>query len=70
MPRPYNPNTKYGRKKAREEFQKRYENEMTPEERSEHDSGSTFIFIIIVAIVLGVIYAFSGSQGVSKYINR
>lgn len=70
MPRPYNPNTKYGRKKARQEFQNRYNNEMTPEERSENDFGAAILFIIIMAIVLGIVYAFSGTEGVIKYLRK
>lgn len=49
--KPYNPNTKYGRKKLREQYYQNYNN-MTSDEKSEHNS-LVFIFTIIAIILFG-----------------
>jgi hypothetical protein len=70
MPRRgYNPNSKYGRRKMRQEFNQRYAN-MTPAERSENDFGSCVIGAIIIFIVLLIVFLFSGSEGVINYLKR
>jgi hypothetical protein len=49
--KPYNPNTKYGRKKLREQSEINYNN-LSPKEKSNHD---LWLFIIsLVIIVIGV----------------
>ncbi len=68
MPRPYNPNTKYGRKKARQEFQHRYHNEYTDEERRENDFWSGCIGIIIVVIIGSLIVLIKGPEVFFKWI--
>lgn len=49
--KPYNHNTKYGRKKLREEYEHKYNN-MTSDEKSEHNT-TVFILTLIVIIVFG-----------------
>lgn len=54
----YNPNSKYGRKKYREDFQKRYNN-MPKKEKDELDSmiwwGRIILFVIVIIVCLIVI---------------
>lgn len=68
--RPPNPNTKYGRKRMRQDFQHRYNNEMTPEERRANDNGSALIGLIIIAVVLLIVFLFSGADGVVRYLSK
>ena len=55
----YNLNTKYGRKKAREQAAQNYAN-MTPEQQSEHDSMGCFAVAVIIGIVAIIIFAAGG----------
>lgn len=60
MPRgkPFNPNTKYGRRKIREDFQRRYE-AMSPKERSELDGdvlwGRLVLFLIVIIVCIIIV---------------
>ncbi|WP_299681080.1 hypothetical protein [uncultured Tenacibaculum sp.] len=58
----YNPNTKYGRRKNREEFQRNYNNK-TEEEKRKLDQQvgcARFVLFIIAMIVCFVIIALGG----------
>jgi hypothetical protein len=57
----YNPNTKYGRKKAREQAAQNYA-DMTPEQQSEHDNAGCFVVAIIIGIVALIIFASGGDS--------
>jgi hypothetical protein len=66
----YNPNTKYGRKKAREQAAQNYAN-MTPEEKAKHDSNGCLVSVIIIVIVAIFFFAAGGnSSGFLKWISR
>jgi hypothetical protein len=67
--KPYNINTKYGRKKLREQSAQNYAN-MTPEERSSHDQMGCVLVLIIFAIVCGIVLLFSGPEGLLKYLSK
>ncbi|MGE9311084.1 hypothetical protein ACLOAU_05540 [Niabella sp. CJ426] len=66
----YNLNTKYGRRKAREQAQYNYDNG-TPEYRDDIDSMKTiaWLVIIVIAIIVGaIIYSVSGTAGLMKWL--
>jgi len=57
MGRSYNPNTKYGRRKYREEVQRRIDN-YTPEEKAQYDNTKATVYIVIfILIVIGFFIA-------------
>lgn len=68
--KPYNPNTKYGRRKLREEFNyKRYHG--TPEEQRSAKSSenwAAFLTILFIIVVGGVIYAVAGLDGLMNWL--
>lgn len=67
--KPYNPNTKYGRKKIREEYNQNYNN-MSSDEKSEHNT-LVFIFMIIAIIVFGgIIFLIGGSDALFKWLSH
>lgn len=49
--KPYNPNTKYGRRKIRAEFHQKYNN-MTPEQKNSLDSDVWIVRLILFIIVI------------------
>ena len=55
----YNLNTKYGRKKAREQAAQNYDN-MTPEEKAEHNSIGCVFALVIIGIMFMIILASGG----------
>lgn len=55
----YNLNTKYGRKKAREQAAQNYAN-MTPEQKAEHDSIGCVFALVVIGIVTIIIFATGG----------
>jgi hypothetical protein len=57
----YNPNTKYGRKKAREQAAQNYDN-MTPEQKAQYDSDGCIVMAIIIGIVAIIIFASGGNS--------
>lgn len=60
--KPYNPNTAYGRKKIREEFQRRYAN-MSEQEKKEFDKMNNtgqFIWFVIAIIICIIVIALGG----------
>ena len=66
----YNPNTKYGRKKAREQAAQTYAN-MTPDQQTEHDTMGCIVSIIIIGIVALIIFAAGGdSNDLMKWLSR
>lgn len=71
MPRhrlPPNPNTRYGRKRMREDFQYKYHNVFTPEERSQNDFYSCCAMVVILIIVGGLILLIGGSEALLKWM--
>ena len=60
--KPVNPYSKYGRKKAREEYY-RQRASMTPEQRSETD---TWAFVILLVIVI-IVFLIGGMEGLADW---
>lgn len=65
----YNPNTKYGRKKLREQYHQNRAN-MTDKERSEQDGCSLILFIIIIIVFGGFILLVSGPEALLKWLSH
>lgn len=66
----YNLNTKYGRRKAREQAYENYQN-LTPEEKQEHDSYGCMLFAVIIGIVVIIILASGGgTSDILKWFSR
>lgn len=65
----YNPNTKYGRKKLREQY---YENRanMTEEEKGKEDGCTFILFIIIIIVFGGFILLVSGPEALIKWLSH
>lgn len=67
--KPYNPHTKYGRRKLREQAVQNYEN-MTPAKRNEYDSWKAGCIIIIILTAL-IIAAITGNwSGFARWMTR
>lgn len=67
--RPPNPNTKYGRKRMRDEAQYKYDTG-TPEYRGEIDTIKGwvwFVVMLIALVVFGIIWAVSGPEAALKW---
>ncbi len=65
----YNPNTKYGRQKLRDQANYNYQNG-TPEYRNEIDkmrSTANFVIVVIIIIIALIIYAVSGAEGLRRW---
>jgi hypothetical protein len=67
--KPYNPNTAFGRKKIREEFEVR-RLEMTPAERSSNDFWSTVMVLVLIVMIAGCAYCAGGSKGMLKALSH
>jgi len=66
----YNLNTKYGRKKAREQAAQNYDN-MTPEQKAEHDSVGCVFALVIIGIVTIIMFATGGGcNGLLKWASH
>lgn len=65
--KPYNPNTKYGRRKIREQYYERRAN-MTSDEKLENDSMSFLIGLIILVVIGGIIFIFGGSDALLQWL--
>lgn len=63
----YNPNTKYGRKKLREQARQEYE-EMSPKEKEEHNTAVFFLTLIFIIIFGGIAYMAGGLEGLLKWL--
>ncbi len=67
--KPYNPNTKYGKKKLREQYNQNYNN-MSSEEKSDHNS-TVFILMLIAIIVFGgIIFLIGGSDALISWLSH
>lgn len=66
--KPYNPNTKYGRRKRREQADKYYDN-LSPAEKSNFDTAKFIILFVITAIMLTISYVCSGQDAIPKKAN-
>ena len=67
--RPPNPNTKYGRKRMRDEAQYKYDSG-TPEYRSEINQigcGVWAVILLICAAIFAIIWAVSGPEAALKW---
>jgi hypothetical protein len=64
--KPYNPNSKYGRKKLREQVYQSYSN-MNAEQKANHNQLEWIITIIILIVVGGVIFLFGGSDALFNW---
>lgn len=67
--KPYNPNTKYGRRKLREE-RAEYRASLSPGERKEYDAQQVVIYILIIAVICVVLYLIGGERAVTKWFQR
>jgi hypothetical protein len=67
--KPYNPNTKYGRRKLREQAHENYQN-MTPAEQDEYNMNGCIFTVVILVVIGGIIYLFSGPEGLLKWLIR
>ncbi|MBO9592405.1 MAG: hypothetical protein J7599_05795 [Niabella sp.] len=68
--KPYNPNTKYGRRKLREQAHYNYVNG-TPEYRKDIDNIKAIVWVVIIAIVIiigFIIYSVSGVEGLLRWL--
>lgn len=68
--KPYNPNTKYGRRKLREQAQYNYDNG-TPEYRRDIDNIKIVVWLVVlgIAALFGLmVYATSGTEGLIKWL--
>lgn len=68
--KPYNPYTKYGKRKIREQAQIEYNN-YTPEEKQEFDKTNfgcnVLLFVIFISICI-VIFLVSGPEALIKWL--
>lgn len=67
--KPANPNTAYGRKRLRKEYQE-WRNQASPKERSDDNTSRIIIWIFVVGI--GIMFAFltGGGNGVLKWLTH
>jgi hypothetical protein len=67
--RPPNPNTKYGRKRMRQETAE-WKANLSPAEQRQVDFNGCIFYILVVLAIMAIIYFFSGSDGVVKWITH
>lgn len=65
--KPYNPNTKYGRRKMREQYYERRAN-MTSDEKFENDSMSCLFAVVILVVIGGLIFLVGGSDALLQWL--
>ena len=68
--KPYNPNTKYGRRKLRDQAQYNYDNG-TPEYRSDIDNIKTVVWaviLVICAIIFIIIWNLDSPEAAIKWL--
>lgn len=65
----YNMNTKYGRRKAREQSAA-YRDSLSPTERKDYDLNNTLIFLFIVGVFCLILYVLFGPGAVLKWLSR
>lgn len=68
--RPPNPNTKYGRKRMRDEAAYRI-SQYTPEERAEYNKVQAIFYVcffVVVVIIFLIIYATAGPEAAVKWL--
>ena len=63
--KPYNPNSKYGRKKLREEAYRNYEN-LPPDQKADHNAWIWIIGIIICIVMFLIL----GKDGFLKWASH
>lgn len=67
--KPYNPNTKYGRKKLREEYYQKYEN-MNADEKSEHNNLTFILMLIAIVVFGGIAYLIGGPEALLSWLSH
>ena len=67
--KPYNPNTKYGRKKMREEHVQ-WKASLPPEERRAMEFNSCLLTGLVILIILIIIYAVGGESAVKNALRK
>jgi len=68
--RQYNPNTKYGRKKSRDQAKYNYDNG-TPEYRKEIDTIGNYVWLVFIGIFIligGCIYTIGGADALKSWL--
>lgn len=66
--KPYNPNTKYGRRKAREQARKNYENG-TPEYRESIDEIGCVVWAVIIAVIIIIFFLIAYFKGADAAVD-
>lgn len=67
--RPYNPNTKYGRKKLRQQIAYKYQHD--PAYRKDYDNISGCVWLVVFVIIIAVfvlIYVTKGEHAAIKWL--
>ncbi len=67
--KPYNPNTKYGRKKLREQSHEHYSS-LNESEKSEYDATKFIFYLILIIVFAGLIFLLGGSGALSKWLSH
>lgn len=67
--KPYNPNSKYGRKKIREEYYYNRQN-MSQDERFESDRDSTIITVVVIAVIFILIFLILGKGAAFNWLTH
>lgn len=67
--KPFNPNTKYGRKKIREQYYENY-NSMSSKEKDNHNSLVIFLTIISIIVFGGLILLIGGPEALLKWLSH
>jgi hypothetical protein len=66
--KPYNPNTAYGRKKMREEYQAHFQS-LPKEEQERINSDHTLWYLGIIVVLALIAYLVGGSQGLMNWFS-
>jgi hypothetical protein len=67
--KPYNPNTKYGRKKLREQAEE-YRQSLPEDQRKDFSATGVIVLIIIIDIVLIIALATGNGKGAANWLTR
>ena len=67
--KPYNPNTKYGRRKLRDEYYQNYNN-MNSNEKSEHDWRVFVITLITIIVFGGIAFLIGGPDALLSWLSH
>jgi hypothetical protein len=67
--KPFNPNTKYGRRKMMEHNRSNYSN-LSPEEKNEHDGMGWVIGILVIIVFGGLIFLIGGGDALLDWLSN